>query len=93
MAALRCCKTWGPQAIAEMVELIEKKMHDAGRPYVIDRNGNYQDIYFRADATLQFGYESGYDRDTMLRLCGTWRRSAAPASDGLDALLWRPRGR
>lgn len=53
--------------------------------------GEYQDIYFRADATLQFGYESGYDRDTMLRLCeergGDPRRPGK--SDELDALLWR----
>ena len=31
---------------------------------------NIPDVYFRADATAQFGYESGYDRDTMLRLFG-----------------------
>jgi len=29
---------------------------------------DHPDVYFRADATAQFGYESGYDRDTMLRL-------------------------
>lgn len=63
-----------------------------GAAYVIDREmGEYQDIYFRADATLQFGYESGYDRDTMLRLCeergGDPRRPGK--SDELDALLWR----
>lgn len=63
-----------------------------GAAYVIDREmGEYQDIYFRADATLQFGYESGYDRDTMLRLCeergGDPRRPGK--SDELDALLRR----
>ncbi len=73
MAALRVLPpqdyVGATEAIAEMVELIEK-MLACGAAYVIDREmGEYQDIYFRADATLQFGYESGYDRDTMLRLC------------------------
>ena len=48
-------------------------------------------MYFRADATAQFGYESGYDRDTMLRLFG--ERGGDPdragKGDALDALLWR----
>ena len=48
-------------------------------------------MYFRADATLQFGYESGYDRDTMLRLFA--ERGGDPdrpgKSDELDALMWR----
>ena len=51
----------------------------------------HPDVYFRADATAQFGYESGYDRDTMLRLFG--ERGGDPdragKSDELDALLWR----
>lgn len=95
MAALRLLPpqdyVGATEAIAEMVELIEK-MLACGAAYVIDREmGEYQDIYFRADATLQFGYESGYDRDTMLRLCeergGDPRRPGK--SDELDALLWR----
>lgn len=94
MAALRVLPpqdyVGATEAIAEMVELIEK-MLACGAAYVIDREmGEYQDIYFRADATLQFGYESGYDRDTMLRLCeergGDPRRPGK--SDELDALLW-----
>lgn len=92
MAALRVLPpqdyVGATEAIAEMVELIEK-MLACGAAYVIDREmGEYQDIYFRADATLQFGYESGYDRDTMLRLCeergGDPRRPGK--SDELDAL-------
>ena len=55
------------------------------------RTPSYPDVYFRADATLQFGYESGYDRDTMLRLFA--ERGGDPdragKSDELDALLWR----
>ena len=76
------------EAIAEIIELVEK-MLASGAAYVID--DEYPDIYFRADATLQFGYESGYDRDTMLRLYE--QRGGDPhrpgKSDELDALLWR----
>src|SRR5262249_57750043 len=53
-------------AIGEVVELVEK-MLASGAAYVVD-DPDYPDVYFRADATQQFGYESGYDRDTMLRL-------------------------
>lgn len=76
------------EAVTEVVELIEKILA-AGAAYVIDNE--YQDVYYRADATPQFGYESGYDRDTMLRLFeqrgGDPRRSGK--TDPLDALLWR----
>ena len=54
-------------------------------------DAEYPDVYFRADATPQFGYESGYDRDTMLRLFA--ERGGDPdrpgKTDQLDALLWR----
>ena len=77
------------EAIAEVVELVEK-MLASGAAYVVD-DAEYPDVYFRADATAQFGYESGYDRDTMLRLFG--ERGGDPdrpgKSDELDALLWR----
>src|SRR6201992_3273373 len=76
------------EALAEMVELVEKLL-TSGAAYVID--GEYPDIYYRADATLQFGYESGYDRQTMLRLFA--ERGGDPdrpgKTDELDALLWR----
>ncbi|OBK46484.1 cysteine--1-D-myo-inosityl 2-amino-2-deoxy-alpha-D-glucopyranoside ligase [Mycobacterium kubicae] len=79
------------EAIAEMVELTEK-MLASGAAYVVDPDvGEYPDIYYRADATLQFGYESGYDRATMLDLFeqrgGDPRRPGK--TDELDALLWR----
>jgi L-cysteine:1D-myo-inositol 2-amino-2-deoxy-alpha-D-glucopyranoside ligase len=77
------------EAIGEVVELVEK-MLAAGAAYVVD-DVAHPDVYFRADATVQFGYESGYDRDTMLRLFG--ERGGDPdrtgKSDALDALLWR----
>ena len=53
-------------AIAEVVELVEKLLA-SGAAYVVD-DPEYPDVYYRADATAQFGYESGYDRDTMMRL-------------------------
>ena len=77
------------EAIGEVVELVEK-MLASGAAYVVD-DAEHPDVYFRADATAQFGYESGYDRDTMLRLFA--ERGGDPdrpgKSDELDALLWR----
>lgn len=76
-------------AIDEVVELVEK-MLAAGAAYVVD-DAEYPDVYFRADATAQFGYESGYDHDTMLALFA--ERGGDPdragKADPLDALLWR----
>ncbi|MCV6984864.1 cysteine--1-D-myo-inosityl 2-amino-2-deoxy-alpha-D-glucopyranoside ligase [Mycobacterium shinjukuense] len=79
------------EAIAEIVELIEKLLA-SGAAYVVDPEmGEHHDVYYRADATRQFGYQSGYDRDTMLRLFerrgGDPRRSGK--ADQLDAVLWR----
>lgn len=77
------------EAIDEVIELVEK-MIASGAAYVLD-DEQYPDVYFRADATLQFGYESGYDRATMLELFA--ERGGDPGrsgkSDELDALLWR----
>jgi len=76
-------------AIAEVIELVEKLLA-SGAAYVVE-DAEFPDVYFRADATTQFGYESGYDRDTMLRLFG--ERGGDPdrmgKGDALDALLWR----
>ncbi len=92
MAALRVLPpreyVGATEAIAEVVELVEKLLA-SGAAYVVD--DEYPDIYFRADATPQFGYESGYDRETMLRLFE--QRGGDPhrpgKTDQLDALLWR----
>lgn len=54
------------EAIDEVVEMVEKLMA-CGAAYVVD-DPEYPDVYQRADATAQFGYESNYDRDTMMRL-------------------------
>lgn len=75
-------------AVMKVVEFVEK-MLVSGAAYLIE--GEYPDVYFRADATPQFGYESGYDRETMLALFA--ERGGDPQrpgkADQLDALLWR----
>ncbi|MGK8523800.1 cysteine--1-D-myo-inosityl 2-amino-2-deoxy-alpha-D-glucopyranoside ligase [Nocardia asteroides] len=76
------------ESVDEVVEFVEKLLA-SGAAYVVD--DEYPDIYFRADATEQFGYESGYDRDTMERLFA--ERGGDPDRPGkrdiIDALLWR----
>jgi len=76
------------EAIDEVVELVEK-MLASGAAYIVD-DPDHPDVYFRADATSQFGYESGYDRETMARLFA--KRGGDPdrpgKADELDALLW-----
>lgn len=76
------------EATEEVIEVVEKLLA-AGAAYVLD--GDYPDIYFRADATDQFGYESGYNRATMLELFA--ERGGDPdragKTDRLDALMWR----
>ena len=65
--------------------MVEKLMA-CGAAYVVD-DPEYPDVYQRADATAQFGYESNYDRDTMMRLFA--ERGGDPdrpgKSDPLDA--------
>ncbi|OZD10236.1 cysteine--1-D-myo-inosityl 2-amino-2-deoxy-alpha-D-glucopyranoside ligase [Rhodococcus sp. 06-235-1A] len=77
------------ESVDEVVELVEKLIA-AGAAYVVD-DAEYPDVYFRADATEQFGYESGYDRATMDRFFA--ERGGDPdragKRDSLDALLWR----
>jgi L-cysteine:1D-myo-inositol 2-amino-2-deoxy-alpha-D-glucopyranoside ligase len=76
------------EAIDEVVEVVEK-MLASGAAYIVD-DPDHPDVYFRADATRQFGYESGYDRTTMERLFA--ERGGDPGrpgkADPLDALLW-----
>jgi len=77
------------EAINEVIEVVEKLLA-SGAAYVVDDPVN-PDVYYRADATVQFGYESNYDRDTMARLFA--ERGGDPdrvgKADPLDALLWR----
>ncbi|RDI63436.1 cysteine--1-D-myo-inosityl 2-amino-2-deoxy-alpha-D-glucopyranoside ligase [Nocardia pseudobrasiliensis] len=77
------------ESVGEVVELVDKLLA-SGAAYVVD-DAQYPDIYFRHDATEQFGYESGYDRATMERLFA--ERGGDPDRPGkrdpIDALLWR----
>ena len=77
------------EAIDEVVELVEKLLA-SGAAYAVD-DPDHPDVYFRADATTQFGYESNYDHDTMLRLFAERGGDPDRAGKGepLDALLWR----
>ncbi|CAM3675693.1 cysteine--1-D-myo-inosityl 2-amino-2-deoxy-alpha-D-glucopyranoside ligase [Tsukamurella strandjordii] len=77
------------ESIDEVVELVGRLL-ESGAAYVVD-DPEFPDVYFRADATEQFGYESGYDRATMERLFA--ERGGDPDRPGkrdpIDALLWR----
>ncbi|GGK36395.1 cysteine--1-D-myo-inosityl 2-amino-2-deoxy-alpha-D-glucopyranoside ligase [Nocardia camponoti] len=77
------------ESVDEVVELVDKLL-TLGAAYTVD-DAQYPDIYFRTDATAAFGYESGYDRDTMAALFA--ERGGDPDRPGkvdpLDALLWR----
>ena len=77
------------ESVTEVVELVEKLVA-SGAAYVVD-DAEYPDVYFRADATEQFGYESGYDRATMDTFFA--ERGGDPDRPGkrdpLDALVWK----
>ena len=93
MTALRVLPTQdyigATEAIDEVVELVEKLLA-SGAAYVVD-DPDHPDIYYRADATTQFGYESNCDHGTMMQLFA--ERGGDPDRAGkaepLDALLWR----
>ena len=73
------------ESIPLAVAMIEE-LDDAGAIY---RAG--QDLYFAVAADPSFGDESGYDRETMLRLFG--ERGGDPDTPGkqdpLDCVVWR----
>lgn len=77
------------ESVDEVVELVGKLLA-SGAAYTVE-DADHPDIYFRADATEQFGYESGYDRATMEQLFA--ERGGDPARPGkhdpIDPLLWR----
>lgn len=77
------------ESVDEVVELVGKLLA-SGAAYTVE-DTEHPDIYFRADATEQFGYESGYDRPTMERLFA--ERGGDPGRPGkrdpIDPLLWR----
>jgi len=65
------------EAIDEVVEMVEKLLA-SGAAYIVD-DPDHPDVYYRAEATTQFGYESNYDRDAMLRLFAERHRKAVTA--------------
>lgn len=77
------------ESVAEVIEMVGKLLA-SGAAYVVD-DAEYPDVYFRADATEQFGYESNYDRATMANFFA--ERGGDPDRPGkrdpLDAVLWR----
>ncbi len=81
--------TGAVEAIGEIVEVVGKLL-SSGAAYRAE-DSEHPDIYFDHDATGRFGYESGYDEPTMLRLFG--ERGGDPDRPGkrhpLDPLLWR----
>lgn len=77
------------ESIDEVTEIVEKLVA-SGAAYVVD-DPEYPDVYFRVDATRQFGYESGYDQATMAALFA--ERGGDPERPGkrdpMDAAIWR----
>jgi len=73
------------ESIPLVVELIER-LQRTGAVYAVD-----DDLYFSVSADPAFGSESGYDRETMLRLFG--ERGGDPdrpgKKDPLDCVVWR----
>jgi len=76
------------ESIGEVVELVEKLLASGAAYRLEDGSG---DVYYDVSSTKRFGYESGYDEETMLRFFG--ERGGDPDRAGkrnaLDALLWR----
>jgi L-cysteine:1D-myo-inositol 2-amino-2-deoxy-alpha-D-glucopyranoside ligase len=72
-------------SIPEITEMVAKLLAD-GVAYRVDN-----DIYYDHSGTERFGYESGYDLDTMLRYSA--ERGGDPDRAGkrhpLDPMLWR----
>jgi L-cysteine:1D-myo-inositol 2-amino-2-deoxy-alpha-D-glucopyranoside ligase len=78
--------------VPEITEMVAKLL-DSGIAYRVDgdNDNNDNDIYYDHTATEHFGYESGYDAETMLRY--STERGGDPDREGkrhpLDPLLWR----
>ncbi|MQA24573.1 MAG: cysteine--1-D-myo-inosityl 2-amino-2-deoxy-alpha-D-glucopyranoside ligase [Micromonosporaceae bacterium] len=76
------------ESIPQIASQIERLL-DMGAAYRLDDGAG--DVYFDIASSEHFGYESGYDRDLMLRLSA--ERGGDPERAGkrdqLDPLLWR----
>lgn len=77
------------EAMPEISELVAKLLA-SGAAYRID-DAEYPDVYFDSASTREFGYQSGYDEQTMRTLSA--ERGGDPERPGkrnpVDALLWR----
>jgi len=77
------------ESVDEVIAAVGRLLEN-GSAYVVD-DAEYPDVYFSVDATEQFGYESGYDAETMAKYFA--ERGGDPDRAGkrnpLDALLWR----
>ncbi len=73
------------ESVPEITEAIQRLL-ESGAAYHVG-----EDVYFSVDASGRFGYESHYDRETMLQLFA--ERGGDPQHHGkrdpLDSLLWR----
>ena len=73
------------ESVPELTDAISELL-EAGSAYYVG-----PDIYYDVTSSRQFGYESGYDRETMIRLFA--ERGGDPQHfgkrDPLDSLLWR----
>jgi len=73
------------ESIPLAIEVIQR-LEAAGATYVVET-----DVYYSVGADPAFGSESGYDRETMLRLFG--ERGGDPDRSGkrdpLDCVVWR----
>jgi len=76
------------ESMGEVVELVEKLLA-AGAAYKLEDGSG--DVYYDVSSAPRFGYESGYDEETMRRFFA--ERGGDPDRAGkrnpLDALLWR----
>ena len=95
MAGLRVLpprSTWAPWNLSARSSRWSGAYSRSGAACIVD-DAEYPDVYYRIDATEQFGYESGYDRPTMEMFFA--QRGGDPDRPGkrdrLDALLWRAR--
>ncbi|SIR89051.1 cysteine--1-D-myo-inosityl 2-amino-2-deoxy-alpha-D-glucopyranoside ligase [Williamsia sterculiae] len=77
------------ESVDEAAEMVGALLA-SGAAYTVD-DAAHPDIYYRTDATPQFGYESRYDRATMVRYFA--ERGGDPdrvgKRDELDPVIWR----
>ena len=93
MSALRVLPPDDYVGAVESVPALTEKIAEllkSGAAYYVGEDSE-RDVYFDITASGRFGYESGYDRDTMLKFFA--ERGGDPEREGkrdpLDSLLWR----